>query len=334
MVVLAAGLARLLVGLHEVLLRDGEEAGVLGAGDELAGAAHRVERVIGRGRGRLRLDHRGQGTGLRIGLGLGVGAVAIAGGGEHLVGLGRAARGSCGEGALGRGVGGLLLLGELVARVCNGVREGVSRLAEPVLGHVGLPEQRVDGTDALAGGEIQGGAVGVHSVVGAGELHEAVAELHERRGGLGVALVDGGGAPGARGLGDHALLGVDVGEGDVGLVGRGVARVGDGGLEAGSGGVALAGGHEGAASVAVERADVGVGGVGEGQAVGLGGLGEVAELHEGVAAQVVGLAVKLTGGLGGRKADGGGAPVTGLVGGLCDVERLCIQVNPLSPYAS
>ena len=63
----------------------------------------------------------------------------------------------------------------------------------------------------------------------------------------------------------------------------------------------------------------------EGLTVGLGGLGEHAELHERVAAKVVGLAARLTGTLDARERGHRASPVTALVSGLRKFKGLSVQ---------
>ena len=282
--VLAASLAVVLVGSHEVLLRDGEEARVLGARDELAGAAHGIERVI-RGRG-----------GAKAVVGGKVGC-AVAGASEHLLGLGGLGALLGGKRPLGGRERDLLLARELVGGVGRGLGEGVGGLGDAVGGHVGKPQLGVDLRLAVVAREVEGRAIRLDGVIRTAKRHEAGTKLEKGAGRVRVRLVDGGASPGGAGLEGLATLGVEISERLIGLVGRGVARVGDGSLEAALGLGVVAGGDERAAPVAVERAHVAVRSVSEGLTVGLGGLGEHAELHEGVAAQVVRLAADLAGAL-------------------------------------
>ena len=128
-----------------------------------------------------------------------------------------------------------------------------------------------------------------------------------------VGLVDGGLAVGHAGLRDVALGEQKLAEGELRLVGRGISGVLRRGAEARDGALGVAHGHAGLALVGAQGAHVPVGGVRKRRLVRSCRLGEHAELHQRVAAQVIGLAGGLGGIFAGREELRGAREVARLV---------------------
>ena len=83
------------------------------------------------------------------------------------------------------------------------------------------------------------------------------------------------------------------------------------------------------AAVGEQRAALAIGTVVEGGGVGLGGLGIHTQVHQGVAAQMVGLAHNLAGGLCRTEHLGGSGIITRAISGAALLDQLAIQGSPL-----
>ena len=79
----------------------------------------------------------------------------------------------------------------------------------------------------------------------------------------------------------------------------------------------------------VQRAALAVGAVVEGGGIGLGGLGIHAQVHQGVATKVIGLAHNLIGSLCRPKHLGCSGKITRAVSGAALLDQLAIQGSPL-----
>jgi len=157
MLVLALDLTVLLVLGDELLLGNGEKAGVLGGGDELPGSPRGVERV-----------HLGAvARGCKEGVG-------VRGRGARLLLLG----GRDGNGLAGSVEGGLGLRAHDERGVARGVGEGVHGLRHTISGDIGKPEVAVNLGLALERGcEVEGCAVRLDGVDRAAKAHETAAKV-------------------------------------------------------------------------------------------------------------------------------------------------------------
>ena len=110
---------------------------------------------------------------------------------------------------------------------------------------------------------------------------------------------------------------------------RGIGSILRSGRERLSGRRVVAHGGERLAAVGEQRAALAVGAVVEGGGIGLGSLGIHAQVHQGVATKVIGLAHNLIGSLCRPKHLGCSRKITRAVSGAALLDQLAIQESPL-----
>ena len=223
------------------------------------------------------------------------------------------------------------LLGrELVDTVGGSGVKGIERIGGTAGGGKRLTHAGVEGARIVArAGKIDSRAVGLYGVRWAAELDEAAAQIAEGGGRSRVGAVDGSLTEGSTGVGIVARLEQRVAQTQVGLKRRGVGSVlGSCRERLGSRGVVA---HRGEclAAVGEQGAALAIGAVIEGGGVSLGGLGVHAQMHQGVAAQMVGLTHDLVGSLCRAKHLGGSGKITRAISGAALLDQLAIQGSPL-----
>ena len=294
-------LGLLAVLLDHLGLGQRKEAGVGGVRHKLTGRARRIERIDG---GSVHRGRRGRGHG-RLGRKRG----------ERVVHAGKLV------GLLGR---------ELVDAVGGSGVKGIERVGGSAGGRKRLAHTGVEGARIVARtGKVDSRAVGLHGVRGTAELNEAAAQIAEGGGRSRVGAVDGGLTEGGASVGVVTRLEQRVAQAQVGLKRRGVGGIlGGCGERLGGRGVVAHGG-ECLAAVGEQGAAFAIGTVVEGGGVGLGGLGVHTQVHQGVAAQVVGLTHNLVGSLCRAKHLGGSGKITRAISGAALLDQLAIQGSPL-----
>lgn len=120
-----------------------------------------------------------------------------------------------------------------------------------------------------------------------------------------------------------------IAQAQIGLERRGIGSILRSGRESLSGRRVVAHGGERLAAVGEQRAALAVGTVVEGGGIGLGGLGIHAQVHQGVATKVIGLAHNLIGSLCRPKHLGCSGKITRAVSGAALLDQLAIQGSPL-----
>lgn len=130
-------------------------------------------------------------------------------------------------------------------------------------------------------------------------------------------------------VGIIARLEQRIAQAQIGLERRGIGSILRSSRERLGGRRVVAHGGERLAAVGEQRAALAVGAVVEGGSISLGGLGIHAQVHQGVATKVIGLAHNLIGSLCRPKHLGCSGKITRAVSGAALLDQLAIQGSPL-----
>ena len=219
---------------------------------------------------------------------------------------------------------------ELVDAIGGGGVKGIERGRGATGGRERLAHTGVKRTCVVARtGKVNGRAVGLYGVCRTAELNEAAAKIAEGGGGSRVGAIDGSLTEGGAGIGIIARLEQGVAQTQIGLKRRGIGCILRCSGESLGCGHIVTHGSKRLAAVGKQRAALAIGTVVKGGGVGLGGLGIHAQVHQGVAAQMVGLAHNLTGGLCRTEHLGGSGIITRAISGAALLDQLAIQGSPL-----
>ena len=223
-----------------------------------------------------------------------------------------------------------LLRGELVDTIGSSGVKGVECVGGTAGGRKRLTHAGVERTRVVAGaGKVDSRTVGLHGIRRTAELNEATTELAECGGRSRIGAVDGSLTESSTRVGIVARLEQRVTQAQIGLERRGIGSVLRSGRERLSGRRVVAHGGERLAAVGEQRTALAVGAVVEGSGIGLGGLGIHAQVHQGVATKVIGLAHNLIGSLCRPKHLGCSGKITRAVSGAALLDQLAIQGSPL-----